>query len=501
MTKAFINGSNTNSAGIMSISGGTTFATGPGVSLSNAHGVSFGINGNTITASVGAITETPFGIQAGTQSVSTGTVTFSNSNGISFGMSNSNRITASYNPTAISAAGASVSAGTVVFSNSNNFSFGMAGSTITGSASFSQSTGPSAISAAGSSVSSGTVVFSNSNNMSFGMNGNTITATVTVAATAETPFAISANTNSQSTGTIIFSASNSMSFGLNTNGVLTGFFTAMKQILIPNGTNTGTQTNTSQVTDTLQISNSNGYTFGLSGRTMTVMGDAIRAISAGTTNAIPAASANTVVFSNSNNMSFGANGATVTASAAGGVSVSYFQDPSLFGSQVSSVNNGFISFYHVPVPFYINASALQHLITVSDHLTSAQYTISVGIYTMSGSTASLASSGSRTWSISTVGATQTGLQYRSVSLGATMTPGDYLFAVHVRATANTAFNFMGMSQSSVFAGVDGFPTTQYMHGFSNSSFTTAMPASFNVTNTNIVRGDSALNQPGFLLLA
>lgn len=40
------------SAGLNSLSAGTSYATGPGVLLSNAHGVSFGANGNTITASI-----------------------------------------------------------------------------------------------------------------------------------------------------------------------------------------------------------------------------------------------------------------------------------------------------------------------------------------------------------------------------------------------------------------------------------------------------------------
>jgi len=89
---------------IMSISGGTTFATGPGVSLANANGVTFGIIGNTITASVNAVTVSGVGvaIAAGTQTGSTGTIVFSNSNGVSFGLSGSTRLTASVETTPIS---------------------------------------------------------------------------------------------------------------------------------------------------------------------------------------------------------------------------------------------------------------------------------------------------------------------------------------------------------------------------------------------------------------
>ena len=77
---------------LMTIVGGISSATGPVISFSNANGVSFGINGNTITASVangGGVA-----ISAGAASVSSGTVVFSNSNNISFGL-NGSTITAS----------------------------------------------------------------------------------------------------------------------------------------------------------------------------------------------------------------------------------------------------------------------------------------------------------------------------------------------------------------------------------------------------------------------
>jgi hypothetical protein len=80
---------------IMSISAGTTWASGS-LSFVNSNGVTFGINGNTITASIGAAPEAGIGgIAAGTQTATTGTVQFVNSNSISFGMAGSASITAS----------------------------------------------------------------------------------------------------------------------------------------------------------------------------------------------------------------------------------------------------------------------------------------------------------------------------------------------------------------------------------------------------------------------
>jgi len=157
--------------------------------FSNSNNVSFGLNGSTITATATFAAETPFGLSAGTQSISTGTLVFSNSNGVTFGMSGSSRITASYsqstapNAIAINAAG-SVTAGTIVFSNSNNITFGLNGSTVTATATFAAQTMQAAIAAVGGTITSGTASFANGNGVSFGINGQTITASVAAGAAA-----------------------------------------------------------------------------------------------------------------------------------------------------------------------------------------------------------------------------------------------------------------------------------------------------------------------------
>jgi hypothetical protein len=91
------------------------------------------------SGTVGLITA----ISAGTTLASNGLVVFSNSNGFSFGL-NGNTVTASYTqstgPGAISAGTTIASSGTIVFSNSNNMSFGLNVNTIT--ASFAQSVQP-----------------------------------------------------------------------------------------------------------------------------------------------------------------------------------------------------------------------------------------------------------------------------------------------------------------------------------------------------------------------
>ena len=79
---------------IQSISAGTTWATGRGISFADGNHVTFGLVGNTITASVAA-SAAAFGIAAGTQTATSGTVVLSNSNGVTFGMAGGSVITAS----------------------------------------------------------------------------------------------------------------------------------------------------------------------------------------------------------------------------------------------------------------------------------------------------------------------------------------------------------------------------------------------------------------------
>jgi hypothetical protein len=81
-------------AGSITVSAGAASANLGNLVFSNSNGVSFGLNGSTVTASAAAGAG-GVALSAGTQSVSTGTVAFSNSNGVTFGMSGSNTITAS----------------------------------------------------------------------------------------------------------------------------------------------------------------------------------------------------------------------------------------------------------------------------------------------------------------------------------------------------------------------------------------------------------------------
>lgn len=118
-------------------------------------------------------------IAAGTQTASSGTLIFSNANGVTFGL-NGQTLTASAagggggNTGSISAGTTRGTLGEVVFANSNGVSFGVNGQTVTAShnALTSQSTGPGALAAGTQTATSGTLVFADSNGFTLGMSGS-----------------------------------------------------------------------------------------------------------------------------------------------------------------------------------------------------------------------------------------------------------------------------------------------------------------------------------------
>ena len=450
--------------GVVAISAGGASIGGGTVVFSNSNNISFGALGSTITA------QAAFGgVAAGTQTGTSGTIVFSNSNNVTFGLSGSTRVTASFSqtPFGVSAGTQSVSTGTVNFVNSNNFTFGMSNSSqIT--ASFQESVAPAAISAGTTLASNGTVVFSNAGGITWGMAGNTITASVVVTA-------------SVSAGIAAISA----------------------------GTTVGTD-------GTVQLADSNGISFGAGppgNRKITASFDGIRSISAGGANA----AGSQVVFSNSNGVSFGAAGSTITASCAANVPVKYFENMPMLGAMVANAavtasTAANLSLQYVPIDYPVSATRfdlLAHLTVVGS--TANSFSLTVGVYTMNGSTASLASSGaasftfnSGTTNSSSMYGGNSGTRYRSLSLqGNTwnITPGAYLFGVmaSVGGVAGTtgSMTLYGASSVSIVGEVGGGNATQWGNGIYTAA-TGALPASIPMTGYS-QSGASVNRQPYFRL--
>jgi hypothetical protein len=278
----------------------------------------------------------------------------------------------------------------------------------------------------------------------------------------------------------------------------------------------GTQTATS---GTVLFSNSNNVSFGLSNSSVLTASASFPAqttqpavnAAAGT----QTATSGTVVWSNSNNVTFGMSNSSVVTISVGLPVVKAYAWPSQPSGSFGS-SDAALSLVKFEMPFYQSATRMLLLGHMSAAVIASASTggisMSVGIYTMSGSTASLASSASRflSWtsglltSISSDFGNATGTRYRSISLGTwNLTPGDYLLGFWARTTNVGSWTWWGQSQTvALQVGIndDQGNSSYFMHGFSTSSFSTAMPASINVTNTDYVRtGVSALRQPGFLL--
>lgn len=342
--------------GIGTVSAGTTNATGPTLSFANSNGVTFGINGNTITASAaGGGGGGGAALSAGTQSANTGTVVFANSNGITFGMSGSNQITASHNGLttqsgqAFSASGGSSTFQTLNFSNANGATFSNSAGQVALSYTVPTVTNSSFTVQAGTQTLSSVsrMAFVDGNGVSFGAstsnNGSiTITASHNGLTTARAsndgiglntaltagPLALTINssglslnagsaagTTSGFAGNLISGSMTHNTAGLNLSLNHPAWLTTAAQSNHSHGNPTLALTNLSGTT----ASNSNGLTLSLSAAAPGGGGGA--AISAGT----QSANTGTIAFANSNGVSFGMSGSSqITASYDGlrGISVS-----------------------------------------------------------------------------------------------------------------------------------------------------------------------------------
>lgn len=217
--------------GSVSVSGGTSSALVNNIVFSNSNGVTFGLNGSTLTASVAA------GGGGGSVNISAGTTSnnltnfvLSNSNGLTFGL-NGSTITGSHNGLtsqsnqALSAANGSFTFQTATFANSNGISFSTGTQGIYAShngitSQTNQSLGLYAVSnttqSSSGTVDARTLSFQGAGNVSVGIsNGSVIISATGAGGGGITNVNLSAGTTSQNLSNFVFSNSNGVSFGLN----------------------------------------------------------------------------------------------------------------------------------------------------------------------------------------------------------------------------------------------------------------------------------------------
>jgi hypothetical protein len=325
------------------------------------------------------------------------------------------------------------------------------------------------VEAAGGTITNGAVSFANSNGVSFGVNGSTVTASVAASAAAVLGIGVSTGGNTAgNTGT--------------TNGTY---------VLVGAGIVSLSQVTAAGSLATLTISATQSTApagLGVPGSTITN---------------------GTIVFSDSNGVSFGINGSTVTASvaAAAAASVTAFSQWAEWNTNWS-ISQASFSLQRFTIPMNLSATQMNMMMALSGATNSSgAITISVGIYTIGASTASLASSASVQISWTSGSATNTsseyggasGTRYRTLAVGFSMTPGDYMMGFLVSTTNNGTWQVFGRNGVNIVGSYEG-DTNAFLDGTSISS-TGGLLASVAQSNTNYARtGIGALRQPGFILL-
>lgn len=224
----------------VNLSAGTTSNNLSNFVLSNSNGVSFGLNGSTITASV--LAGGNINISAGTTSNNLTAFTFNNANGITFGL-NASTLTASHNGLTTAAQSNqvvnSINGSTGIFTfntgsslsssrNANSFTFGLASDITTALQSAGAYLTTAMLSNAATisniRVSAGTtsnllsaVTFANANNFSFGLDGSTITGSYTVPTVTNSSFSVQDSaTTIHPVNRIAFSTGNNITATLST---------------------------------------------------------------------------------------------------------------------------------------------------------------------------------------------------------------------------------------------------------------------------------------------
>ena len=420
-------------------------------SISGTGQVSVAVAGSTI--SLGVPTQTIFATGNTTQG-SSGTFT----NG-SFLVNALGNISAGYSNGSLVLSGAGVGAGLslgvstggntsgntgtysgqVVFAGGNNItlsvSSGAAGAqtiTISGANAGGAQTGISSVIVSNTTYTSGAISFSNANGISFGSSaGQAITASYT-----QSGQAFSASGGSSTFSTLVFTNSGGVTF-TNTAGSL-GAIVATTQALFFLGNTTGQSSSSSIADQTISHSFGGAISGGMSGGSILISAPATSSIS-GTGLVSVVVNASTISI-----------GAAIPQ-------LSFFQPLGPMQNTTVTQNGlGSVQVYPAIAPFPFTASRADIMISASAAalaLSTQAQTISayVGLYTLNGSTLSLASSGSQSYAMTNSSnasnASITGIRRLYVPINVNYTGGFDLF---IGQMTNTTFaNTNGMSFSNV----------------------------------------------------
>jgi len=445
--------------GMVSVNGSTgniSLATGSSLSSSsNGSTITFGLASNITTAlqSAGAylttamqsnaVTLSNIKVSGGTTSNNLSAITFADGNGVSFGLnastltatvktdyqsSNANYLTSQSNQ-ALSGSNGSFNFQTATFGNLNGMSFYTSNGSMVGSY----------------TVPTVTDYFSKTNTTfngtnasgSITLNTNGIRLDISAGGGGANP-AASASNGSFTFQTLGFSNANNVTFGTSAGSIVTASVAAPGAAAENNwfaltGANTAGNTTAS------------GSTIGLSGINLTLSGTN----GSGINISAPATSS----LSATGGLSISTNGSTISIGY--GKYLSRFEYPEGFFTSIGQTGQGSLSINHAYVPFNVTgtqfkiAGSLSGATNTSATTASVNNSLWIGIYTLNGSSLSLASSGSANngfqWSqsaSSTGNSSVNSMRQMTVPMDFNMTPGEYwVAAVISQQTTYTSHGF------------------------------------------------------------
>jgi hypothetical protein len=313
---------------VQGISAGTTKANTGEIIFSNSNGVSFGMTGQTVTASIdtglgGGIREVTLAgnVIGAPAHISSGTMRLIAGNNLSFNQSqNSFTIQADNMIKGMSAGTVSVKNTIVAFADSNNITWGMNTNGVV-TASFAGGGGGGAdggnVLAAGTQTAntSGTVKFANSNNVTFGMSNNSQITASFAAHNLQIGGNTSGTTALVSTGSLTLAGGNNITLSQNGNAITISGAAQTNQTLSIEAVSNTTQNSAGTVdARSIRFRGAGLASVGISDGSVIVSVPTLAPTPVGVSAGTTSGNLGSIIFSNSNNILFGMNGSTITAS-------------------------------------------------------------------------------------------------------------------------------------------------------------------------------------------
>jgi len=454
--------------GANSVSSGT-------LRLTNANGVSFSLNGQTLSASVQAQTNQSLGIYASSQTT---------------GQSSSS----TYDARSLSIVGD----GIVSLGWSN------------GSLRVSATQSNQALSGSNGSFTFQTATFGNLNGMSFYTSNGSVVGSYTVpaAGVSQATMYATGNTTQSSTGTqalssLIFSGAGIASVGVTGGSVI---------ISVPSGGGAGDGVNIVQAGTT----GTTGTTWSSISATVQLNGSGALTVSQNNSNQIVISAPQTSSLSATGLVSISTNGSTISIGVPGGITLSYFNPQDGYVQVTGQQGQASLHIQPARFPDVQFDRIMMPIVNMNSNNSSGSHTLSFwwGLYTRNASTLSLVTSTSSSTAVTHSGTAGSyslyfGVRFFSIPMTYTIPASQYWVGILSRTTsggANGSYSQIVASQqnSSFFGhfGVAVNATMQYTRGLGTySASTSGMPGSIAFSQINGANNSMVLRQPMFYVVS